>query len=328
MITITQGNTSPVLTDTIVTKSGVQDLTNCTVRFRMRPISGSALVVDAPATVAAPATSGQVSYHWASADTAAPGDFMAWWQVTLSSGAVQDTPEFAVVVEQHAPSQVQGLIPAVRRLIADGQPSSEESPFALTRLEVLTDQIPAAATPTQTTFRLKFSQTPFEGHVTCYAIPGTLTAYLDGSPSGIYPIQDANANGEFTLASAPASQLLVSYGWQAHTDEAIAQYLDQGRAWIQVDTISQIPDGLIPALTHYAAGLAMRNLAVRCNLPNVGAGSVRADLSSLAQQYANLANEFDTMARQLWTDYELPPTKFRPVGMTTSTRQTRYEPWR
>lgn len=44
---------------------------------------------------------GGVRYDWAAADVDTAGEYLGWWEVTLPSGKLQDTPEFEFVVIEH-----------------------------------------------------------------------------------------------------------------------------------------------------------------------------------------------------------------------------------
>lgn len=98
-----KGQTQPVLEHT-VTRDGVAvDLTDADVKFQMRPVGSSTLSVDADAVVVSPLTGG-VEYRWQAADTAATGDFIGWWEVTLPSTDPVDTVEVLVQVRDHVPA--------------------------------------------------------------------------------------------------------------------------------------------------------------------------------------------------------------------------------
>jgi hypothetical protein len=95
---IAVGATAPALTD-IIQENGVPvNLTGASVRFRMRKVLSAVLTVDTAATVTG-ATTGNVTYSWATGDTTTEGEYVAWWQATLSNGKIHITPEFKVVVD-------------------------------------------------------------------------------------------------------------------------------------------------------------------------------------------------------------------------------------
>jgi hypothetical protein len=95
---IAVGATAPAITD-IIQDAGVPvNLTGATVRFQMRRDLSAVLTVDSAATVTG-ATTGNVSYTWATGDTATEGQYIAWWKVTLSTGKIQHTPEFKVTID-------------------------------------------------------------------------------------------------------------------------------------------------------------------------------------------------------------------------------------
>src|SRR4051794_34768096 len=102
-IEIFKGNLSPSISDTIEIDGVAQDLTGCSVKFCARKHDSSTLKINATATIVAPATGGKVRYDPAGTDTDTPYEYRAWWQITLASGKVQDTPEFVLLVLDHAP---------------------------------------------------------------------------------------------------------------------------------------------------------------------------------------------------------------------------------
>ncbi len=104
-ITVFLGNTSPAVTDEIV--SGLNqkglNLTGFTVAFRMRRFDSTALKVNSPAIITN-VSLGFVQYNWNAMgnDTDEPGSYRAWWNLTNGS-LVQDTPEFEIVIDEHSP---------------------------------------------------------------------------------------------------------------------------------------------------------------------------------------------------------------------------------
>lgn len=96
-----KGNRSPSLTDTIRVDGSPFDLTGSTVKLKMRPERSSTLKVNTAATIVAP-TLGTVRYDWAAIDVDTTGDFICWWEVTLPSAKVQETPEFILSIRDHA----------------------------------------------------------------------------------------------------------------------------------------------------------------------------------------------------------------------------------
>lgn len=103
-LTLWKNNRLPVLTDTITAEGTAVDLTASTVKFKMRPAVSDRLTIDAAATVVS-AAAGTVSYPWATVDTDTVGSFLCWWEVTTSA-KTQDTPEFALLIVEHAPPSV------------------------------------------------------------------------------------------------------------------------------------------------------------------------------------------------------------------------------
>ena len=107
-----QNNASPAATDTITVGGTAVDLTGASVRFRARDPRNSTLVIDQAATITSPATAGKVSYTPTLTDTAVSYEvppLVCWWQVTLSGGAVQDTPESNLFIRAHAQARTADL---------------------------------------------------------------------------------------------------------------------------------------------------------------------------------------------------------------------------
>lgn len=100
-----KNNRLPSLTDTITAEGQPVDLTGSTVKLKARVAGSSALKIDASATPVV-AASGTVRYDWAAADVDTVCELACWWEVT-TSGKTQDTPEFTVIVKEHAPDAVE-----------------------------------------------------------------------------------------------------------------------------------------------------------------------------------------------------------------------------
>lgn len=189
---------------------------------------------------------------------------------------------------------------AVRRVIQDGmtQAAATNHAFSIVRLEDLTDQVAAQATPTGKTFQVRFSQVPTEEYVTVYAIPGTLVAFIDGSTTPAAPTTDVDQNGTFVVATAPVNSLQVTYAWQYFADDDIDDFLDRARSWLrEYSSIAQVPDGLNPALIEYAAGEAVRALARKVSLADASAGDAKINLSQLTQEYQTQAKQLHAAAQ-------------------------------
>jgi hypothetical protein len=226
-----------------------------------------------------------------------------------------------------------GLRDDVRTLIQDGMPSYATTPYGLVRQESLTDQIPVGGG--LTTFYVRWQNIPLGKNVTVLPVAATIAAYVDGATSpktlgngGV--TSDIDQNGNFTLATAPTSSLLVTYGWQVFTDGDIDQFLDLARSWLfQWATLDQVPDGMNPALTKYAAHLACSSIARRMALPDVTAGEAKEALSQIAKAYAASAKQFLAEAEQsrkdYWTSADQP---LQPAAATVSLRYPAYEPKR
>lgn len=79
------------------------DLTGCAVAFSMRPIGSATPTISlAAASIVGSGDAGNVSYAWASGDTAIAGMYAGWFTATPSGGVPQDAPEFVIEIAAHA----------------------------------------------------------------------------------------------------------------------------------------------------------------------------------------------------------------------------------
>jgi hypothetical protein len=224
---------------------------------------------------------------------------------------------------------------AVRALIRDGKPSYAQAPFGLVRQESLSDQIGTAATPTLTQFYVRWANVPLGKNMTVTAVPSTIAAYRDGltvpdTVSNGKVTADIDQNGNFTLATAPVSALLVTYGWQIFADGDIDQLIADATSWLfQWSTIGAVPDQLNHALALYASGLACEGIGRQLQLPDVRAGEAAEDLSSVAKGYMASAKDFyaraDKARIDYWTSADQPK---QPAAGITSLKYPVYQPYR
>lgn len=95
---IKRGDTYPPIQATLSDASGSAiNLTGASVLFKMRLRDTGAIIVSAAATIVT-AASGIVSYAWDAADTAVAGEYLAEWEVTLSSGRIVTCPNDGYLV--------------------------------------------------------------------------------------------------------------------------------------------------------------------------------------------------------------------------------------
>jgi hypothetical protein len=86
---IKTGDTAPSVEATLKKNGVAIDLTDAaSIRFKMR----TALPLDEPAVIVAPATSGQVRYDWGATETDVKGVYDAEFEITWTGGGVQTVP--------------------------------------------------------------------------------------------------------------------------------------------------------------------------------------------------------------------------------------------
>lgn len=89
---IKQDDTTPSLRADLKNGSGDSvDLLDATVRFHMREIGSTNIVIDADATVISEA-GGTVQYDWVAGDTADVGSYQAEFEVTYPNSTVETFP--------------------------------------------------------------------------------------------------------------------------------------------------------------------------------------------------------------------------------------------
>jgi hypothetical protein len=182
----------------------------------------------------------------------------------------------------------------LRRAIQDGQTSDGET-LAVARLEDLSDQVMAQATPTGLKFQVRFAGIPTQNFVSAFVVPDSLVAFVDASASPVTPAVDVDVNGVFTLAAPPAERLQVTYAWAYFQTPSLEAFLDEARAWVigpaTLPEINEVPDGLMPALLDNAAARALRALAAKIQLASAHSGDSGMDFSDLTKAYSLQAKE-------------------------------------
>jgi hypothetical protein len=208
----------------------------------------------------------------------------------------------------------------VRHAIQDGATSDGEV-LAVARLEDLSDQVMQQATPTATSFQVRFTQTPTQGYVTTFVVPGTLQAFVDESPEPVEPSEDVNANGVFTLPAPPEVILQVSYAYAYFTDKSLDALVSEAIAWLSAPAqfaVDQVPAALVPAVVDKAASRALRALAAKCaRAVTAKSGDSSMDFSDLAKSYSTQAKEREGAAETTRAAYYTrADSAAAPVGAT------------
>lgn len=102
---IGKGVTSPSFSDHILENGKEIDLTGATVKFQLRDTSKNTLKIDTAGTVENQTTDkGGVRYDWTSTDLDTPGEYSAWWHVTLASSKILKTDPIILIVDDHLSS--------------------------------------------------------------------------------------------------------------------------------------------------------------------------------------------------------------------------------
>lgn len=95
---IKQGDTLPPLIATLLQGIGTpQDLTGCTVTFRMETLAGQTIVNEGACTIVGLPTAGTVQYAWGPTDTAAAGLYEGEFHVTFAGGAKATFPTLGTI---------------------------------------------------------------------------------------------------------------------------------------------------------------------------------------------------------------------------------------
>ncbi len=89
---IKQGDTFPRLIANLKNSDGtVISLVGATVKFKMKALESSALLLDIAANVTG-ASLGTVQYEWTSNDTSVGGEFKGEFEITFAGGDIQSVP--------------------------------------------------------------------------------------------------------------------------------------------------------------------------------------------------------------------------------------------
>lgn len=83
----------PVIVGTVKDGNGViVNLTGATAKFIMSATPGGTPLINAVATILAPATAGRVKYDWLAADTLTPGTYYGEFEITFPGPLLETFP--------------------------------------------------------------------------------------------------------------------------------------------------------------------------------------------------------------------------------------------
>ena len=108
--TLKRNDTSSPISSTLENSGGTAvDILAAAIRFKMAPIAGGTLTIDAAATngqsgagSTSNPTTGQVAYSWGT-HTGTAGLYLAEWEVTYAGGSVQTFPNGGYMLINVAP---------------------------------------------------------------------------------------------------------------------------------------------------------------------------------------------------------------------------------
>lgn len=97
------GDLAPPIEQTITSDGEPVNISSASAKkFKMRLVGSSTLKVNADAAFITDGSDGGLRYVWTGTDTDTAGDYLCWWEVTISS-KVQAVGETVIEVRAHAP---------------------------------------------------------------------------------------------------------------------------------------------------------------------------------------------------------------------------------
>jgi hypothetical protein len=146
--TIKQGETQPVLTDTLTYSDGsAVQLAGATVNFQMRSLTASQPVALTGITTIVNPVTGQVMFTPSAADTATAGQYMAVWSVLLAGASVPmsfpTVGYLSIRIEPSVTSEPQQLVslPDVKEYLGMPATQHDRDHELLTMIEAVRPQI-------------------------------------------------------------------------------------------------------------------------------------------------------------------------------------------
>ena len=137
--------------------------------------------------------------------------------------------------------------------------------------------------------------------------------------------------GTFTITgTAPSTSLIVSYDFVLFLDAEYDLNITTGLSFIGYTAVSSVPDGLVQALVHKTAALALKALASRAAPQfDAGAGGKSITKSSIKKQYLDLAKYHeDTAEKERENFYKRQGRREAPAYGQFGTGQKEYTPKR
>ncbi len=159
--------------------------------------------------------------------------------------------------------------------------------------------------------------------------PNSLTVLADDAPVPASGWAVVPATGELNLQNAPLLSLRARYQYQKIRDEVVAQAVVDGVNRLQqYGDITLVPDGLMPAVFHYAKANAYRALSARyAERIDIGIQGRNEAWAQISKQYLTLSEtEFKDGDNYRDQYYKRAGARYAPAVGWQGFRQVRGNP--